>query len=817
MEQLKGFKLVVLVWFFVQIVQAQVVVTGVVMDGNTQKPLPNTEVYSKALVKTIRTDTAGKFLMSLEPTEQTLVFINYGYEILEYKINPIEKTNLIIELQTLGENLNEVVINQQRQKVFGIKKLKDVEGTAIYAGKKTEVVLIEQQVGNKASGNPRQAYAQVAGLNIYETEDAGLQLNIGGRGLDPNRSANFNTRQNGYDISADVLGYPESYYTPPLEALEEIQVIRGAASLQYGTQFGGLVNFKLKEPNRVKEIEIISRQGIGSFGLFNSFNSLSGTVDKVSYYTYFQYKDGDGFRPNSGFDSQNFYANVGYQFTENTKLTLESTYLTYLAQQAGGLTDKQFEENPNFSNRERNFFAVDWVLLNLKLEHQFSENTKGSLNVFRLDAQRNALGFREGGRPSTPDSPDIPRELIIDEFNNFGAEFRVLSNYHLFGIRNISLFGAKYYQSDNRSQQGIGNAGAAVDFSFNNEESSNSELIQSDFDLPNLNVALFGEHIFKLTNDFSVTPGFRFEYIKTESDGTFIEGTRVDQNTITRTVTEESKSLERNLFLLGLGLSYEPSKSFEAFANFSQNYRSVTFSDIQIESPNFIIDPNIQDETGYTFDLGVRGVIDDIIRYDVSGFSLFYDNRIDVARGNQSFRVLRSNVGAARILGIESLITANFSNWLFTENTGFHWQHFLNFAYTDSEFTDIFLPEEFQNNGLRKGNELQFVPKVNLKTGVELGYKNFKSSFQYTYISTQFTDSNNTPISVAAAGVTGEIPAYTIMDFSAEYTYKNWTLEAGVNNLLDESYFTRRATGYPGPGIIPSAPRNFYAVLQFKF
>jgi Fe(3+) dicitrate transport protein len=51
-----------------------------------------------------------------------------------------------------------------------------------------------------------------------------LQLSIGGRGLDPNRTSNFNTRQNGYDISADVLGYPESYYATPTEALEEIQL-----------------------------------------------------------------------------------------------------------------------------------------------------------------------------------------------------------------------------------------------------------------------------------------------------------------------------------------------------------------------------------------------------------------------------------------------------------------------------------------------------------------------------------------------------------------------------------------------------------------
>ena len=135
--------------------------------------------------------------------------------------------------------MSEVVVTQRKEKVFGLKQLKPVEGTAIYAGKKSEVVLLSNVQGNLASNNARQIYAQVAGLNIYENSIGGLQLNIGGRGLDPNRTANFNTRQNGYDISADVLGYPESYYTPPAEALQEIQVVRGAASLQYGTQFGG--------------------------------------------------------------------------------------------------------------------------------------------------------------------------------------------------------------------------------------------------------------------------------------------------------------------------------------------------------------------------------------------------------------------------------------------------------------------------------------------------------------------------------------------------------------------------------------------------
>jgi len=826
MIQSKVYNIIIGLFWCTQVLFSQAETKGIVTDKVTNKPISGVQIYSKSLGTTVYSNGAGKFSIQLEEGDQVLAFIELGYEILETTINSTNTTYIKVQLQPLSEQLNEVLITQQREKVFGIKKLKNVEGTAIYAGKKTEVVLVEQLVSNKASGNPRQAFAQVAGLNIFETEDAGLQLNIGGRGLDPNRSANFNTRQNGYDISADVLGYPESYYTPPLEALDEIQVVRGAASLQYGTQFGGLVNFKLKQPNPKKELELITRQGIGSFGLINSFTSLSGTIDKFSYYTYFQHKEGDGFRPNSDFDSQNFYANLGYQFTPKTKVTLESTYLTYLAKQAGGLSDDQFEEDPFVSLRPRNYFQVNWLLLNLKLEHEFSKKIRASLNVFTLDASRTALGFREG-RASIEDDFEIERELLIDEFNNWGAEGRVLTRYNLLGKNAVLLLGAKYYQSANRSQQGIGPDGGERDFSFQEERFPNSELTESDFDFPNLNLSLFGEHIFNISNTFTVTPGFRYEYIKTESDGFLVEKDRTSQTTVNR-LDPERKDFknERDFLLLGLGLSYKPSKLIEAFANFSQNYRSVTFNEIRIDRPRLTIDEDITDETGFTFDVGVRGEIDDIIRYDISGYSLLYDNRIDEARPidgrevgaeDRDNVIFRTNVGSAQIFGIESLITANFSNWFFADNSNFHWQQFLNTSYTTSEYSESFLSEEaFQENNI-VGNEVGFVPKLNLKTGLELGYRNFKSSFQYTYVSTQFSEALNSPITPPSGGLFGEIPAYSVVDFSSEFTYKKWKLEAGINNLLNERYFTRRATGYPGPGIIPSAPRSFYAVLQFKF
>ena len=67
-----------------------------------------------------------------------------------------------------------------------------------------------------------------------------------------------------------------------------------------------------------------------------------------------------------------------------------------------------------------------------------------------------------------------------------------------------------------------------------------------------------------------------------------------------------------------------------------------------------------------------------------------------------------------------------------------------------------------------------------------------------------------------ANAVNGLIPSYMVFDISSRYIIKRFQLECGINNLTNSSYFTRRAISYPGPGIIPSAPRNFYFTVQFE-
>lgn len=805
--RLKDFKIVLVLLLSIAS-HAQYKISGRVTNANTNQPVNQVEVYDKVSGLKATTNTLGYYEFETEKKSITLVFFSYEFEVTETTVSISENTEINIVINPLAVKLSEVEITARKAKVFELSRLKDVEGTAIYAGKKTEVILVDQSMANLASNNARQLYSQVAGLNIYQNDDAGLQLNIGGRGLDPNRTANFNTRQNGYDISADVLGYPESYYTPASEGLKEIQVIRGAASLQYGTQFGGLINFKMKEPNPNKPIELITRNTLGSFDLYTNFTSLSGTKDKFSYYTYFNYKKGDGFRPNSEFESKNLFAHLSYQFNDKTKLTGDVTYMRYLAQQGGGLTDTMFENDPYQSNRSRNWFQVDWLLYNIKLAHEFSERTNFTFNFFGLNASRDALGFRTN-RVDQID-PGAERDLIKGDFKNFGFETRLLSKYKVAEKDGTFLIGGKFYKADNYQQQGPGSDGIGPNFNFYTEEYPNYSN-QSQFDLPNLNVAIFGENIFYVSDKFSVTPGFRFEYIRTQSEGFYkYINTDAAGNVIFEETLEDNQDFDRSFVLLGLGLSYKPTISFEAYGNISQNYRSVTFSDINIINPAFAINPNITDEKGFTADLGIRGNYKSILSYDLGIFGLFYNGRIGFVQKVQSDNSIkneRGNVGDAVMFGVESLFDFNLKK-IINLNNDFSFNYFVNTSIISSEYT------ESDQIGV-KGNKVEFVPDLNLKTGLKFGYEDLSASVQYTYLSQQFTDATNS-VEGSISGVIGEIPSYDVLDVSLSYTYKRFKLETGINNLLNNAYFTRRATGYPGPGIIPSEPRTWYTTLQIK-
>lgn len=788
---------------------------GVVTNSSNER-LAFTEIYNKDTAEKFTANASGEFVIPIKKTgTYSFVFWKENYTYYTKTIQNLSSSiEISVVLTPLSVQLDEVLLIGGKEKVFAVKKLRDIEETAIYAGKKTEVIVVDNLIVNKSTNNARQVYSRAVGLTINDNTDGGLQLSIGSRGLDPNRTANFNTRQNGYDISADVLGYPESYYATPTEAVEEIQIIRGAASLQYGTQFGGMINFKVHQPSQ-KPIELTFRNTIGSYGLYTNFTSLGGTKGKFSYYTFFNYKQGDGFRPNSGFESQNYFVNLNYQFTESASLHFDYTHFNYLAQQAGGLTDLMFYQDFKQSNRERNWFKVNWNLYALRFKKRFSETANFSLQLFGLDASRESVGYR-ANRVSSIDPDQAARDLIIGNFVNWGAEARYLKTYELLDKQHTFVLGTKYYQSKNTAIQGPGTTGKDADFRLAIDQTPNYRF-QSNFTFPNLNISLFGENIFRLNSKLSITPGFRFENIKTQADGVYNQfGIFGDQTNF----VAENRVFERNFLLFGIGFSYKPTNFVETYANISQNYRSVTFNDIRVAQPNFIVDPNISDEKGFTSDIGVRGRIKEALSYDISTYLLYYDNKISFVSTN-SLNRLNTNIGTAITYGVEALLDWNIHKTFFKNYPDFTWNVFVNTAITDSEYIKTRIGELNDVADTQKlvGNKVEFVPLLNTKTGVGVGYKKAMLSFQYTYVSSQFTDASNSTISKDdnTIGIKGEIPAYGVADVSTSYVFGKFKIESGINNLFNTAYFTRRATGYPGPGIIPSEPLTMYLTLQYKF
>lgn len=740
----------------------------------------------------------GSFELTAKAPGMLLVFAP-GFRLYQERLATLTGQPLRIQLQPISEQLGEVQVRDSLPPAEGMRNLRAVEGFGIYAARKTEVVAVQQVTANLATNNARQVLAKVAGLNIWESDGAGLQLGIGGRGLSPNRTSNFNTRQDGYDMAADALGYPESYYSPPAEALDRIEIVRGAASLQYGTQFGGMVNFRLQTaPDSGWQVR--ARLTTGSFGFRSAYASAGWRKGRNDGFAFIQHKQGDGWRPNSGFDAQTAYLQTGWRSRNGKSYhKIAYTHMRYLAQQPGGLTDTQFELDPRESNRPRNWFAINWNLFAHEWEQELGPRTRYNARTFGLYAGRAALGNLE--RINVADAVVGNRTLIDGTYQNVGHESRLL---HRIGLSQL-LVGVRLYQGTTTARQGDASSGADADFRLLNPAYPEG----SDYRFPNQNAALFAEYLWQLGLRWKITAGLRAEYIRTRAEGFYRQ--RVFDfagNVVVDRRIDEATDRDRSFVIGGLGASYQAGERGEWYANFAQNYRAINFSDLRVVNPNFRIDPNLEDERGYTADIGYRGKPLPWLRVDGSLFWLFYNNKIgQLLRADQAplfldYR-LRTNVAAARSVGVELLLEAD----VWQGQKGHHWQLYTNFAYTHARYLR-------SNEPGIEGKQVELVPPVIVRGGLQHRFKNWRSAVQYSWVARHFSDATNAVRTATA--VEGRIPAYGVADWSLSYQIKHWRLEASVNNLLNTAYFTRRADGYPGPGIIPSDGRSFFLTLQYS-
>lgn len=698
--------------------------------------------------------------------------------------------------------LKEIIITDVKS-ITGMGYLGAHSGHQIYSGKKTEVILLDSLNANTAQNNPRQVLGRVPGANYSETEGSGFPANgIGFRGLNPTQSIETNTRQNGYNITADLFGYSESYYLPPLEAVERIEVIRGASSLQFGSQFGGVINYIMKKGNPYKSFEFTSQQTGGSFGLISSYNSIGGQLGNLNYFGYGQFKQSDGWRPNSQLRQFSGFGGLEYRVSDRLKLGLEYSLLRNKIQMAGGLSDDQFIADSRASFRERNWISSPWNVISAKAEYQVSDHTFLSLTSAQNLSRRSLVWRNEDGGPAAPDNIDpetneyVNREVENESFRNNTTEIRLFSRYKAHKMEGTLAGGIRiFYGQLHRQGGGEGTTGKNYDLTLLDPR------YEYDLTFTTGNLAPFIENTFKL-GKLEITPGLRMEYIRSQVKG-------YNPSEDDSEILQSDYSQDRHFLLAGLGTQYNLDNRNNLYGNITQAYRPIDYSSLTPLGSIAQVNPNLKDSKGYNADAGIRGIIRDYFNYDLSLFLLRYNNRIGIIEktgpSGQTYPY-RTNIANSTHKGIESYMELNLAK-LFSP---------LKRDYSISIFNSMALIDAKYTNGEFKGKSVEYAPKLINRTGLTAGWKNVSATYLLSYTSKSYGDAQNN-VTASEDAVSGLIPSYTVSDLSATLKLGRYNLKAGANNLVDKRYFTKRTDEYPGPGIIPSTGRSYYIGIGAKF
>lgn len=714
-------------------------------------------------------------------------------------------SSFAVHSQELSDTLKKVFLEgitvEGTRNNVDIKRLPAIQNNFIYSGKKNEWIDLNQKDFGVSEKYGRQLFAKVPGVFVYDMDGTGNQVNISTRGLDPHRGWEFNIRKDGIITNSDMYGYPASHYNVPMEAIDHIEMVRGTGSLQYGAQFGGMLNYVSKKAKKDKPFAFESINTVGSYGLLSSFNMLNGNLNKWTYSAWFAKKSLTGYRQSSDSKYNAEGIDVMYQATENLSLKIEWTHSNYLIHLAGALTDLQFKEDPKQASRNRNYYNPNIHIPSLQLNWKLSQNTQLNLNNSYLFGQRNSVLFDKP--TNVKDSINAQtfqynnRQVDIDNFNSFTSEARLLHHYKIGGAHNDLVTGYQLMRNDlHRRQLGKGSTGSDFDL----------DLITPgwgrDLHFKTNNLAIFIENKWSPVSNLAISAGLRYEIGQSDLSGK-----------VSYYPDEQLPNKIKHSFpLFGVNLEYKLNENSNIYTGWSQAYRPVILKDIVPSSLFEVSDKNLKDAYGYNAELGYRGNWK-FLRWDLSGFILRYDNRLGTLAQKDStgnLILFKTNIGNAETKGIECFVQSDFSL-----SSKLNLSIFSSTSFMDARYKKASIRNGNDNVNL-SGNKVESVPEWISRNGLTLKYNKWSVSALASYTSSSFADAINT-VNPSLNAASGLVPSYFLLDVNLSF-YLNEFLkfQLNCNNLLDKNYFTKRPQFYPGPGIWPSDGRTFSGTLSIK-
>ena len=708
--------------------------------------------------------------------------------------------------QNAVQQLDEVEVRADYDREVSGVFLPDVQGTKIHAGKKTSNIDLEQ-IPEISMDNYRQVIAKTPGLILSE-ENTPL-LSIGYRGYDPHRMQYFQVLEDGIPIHADMIGYPEAYYTPPLDAVESVEVIRGGAALMYGPQPAGAINFVMKKPPLDTPFTVQSTNILGSFDMYSNFTSFGGTLGRFGYYGYYNHQQTDGFREaNSDFFLNAWGGTFVLDATGSFRTYLNMTAYDETHGEPGGLT---LEEGPNAVNyttdrdgtsRFHDRMRVSRYAVSLINEWDISDTTLATFRTWwdyylRFSRRQNGGGF--GTLPTGPKSQTS--QIENQQFYNFGFEPRLSHSWEWLDNTHTLTGGMMFYYDWSPRVDQVGNSPTAMTGATVNQ--SNRETVY---------YSLFAENLFQFGN-LKITPGFRLENIW--------QSVRELVNT-SSFQTDVPLNDETNFNfapLFGIGVEYDFTPQIAVYANVSQAYRPPIFTQAVPTSPNTRVEGNLEEANIVNYEIGFQGDPTPWLTWDTSFFLIDNSDQVGTRAVNEGqITTVIENAGRSVVYGWDLYTELDFigladATWNSDAAPAAKGGERISSSWVDrygslSAFTALTLQTGEFLSGPNEGATPQYLSDYILRVGATYNWRDrVKLALLGNFVGATNASDNNASSRF--------IPAYSVWDLTAEVQVWRDTVSviAGVNNLFGADYYARIRSD----GIDPAAPRNWYAGVKVEF
>jgi len=766
--------------------------TGTVVD-QTGAAIPRASISVRraaaGFTREMASDGQGAFeLTDLLPGEYAVTVTSAGFTVAAERVTLRAGQARRLEFMLQVGSLSEDVVVLASEVSGNIERLRRLPGSVDIVDRET--------LDNANVMTTNEALRKIPGVNVRDEEGLGLRPNIGIRGLNPTRSNKVLLLEDGIPLTYAPYGDNASYYHPPIERFERVEVFKGGAQIGYGPQtISGLVNYITPAPPS-RSAGAVHVAG-GNRAYFNGHANYGNTIGSTGFLFDYMRKQADGSRENLHSELNDVNLKLTRSVGANQVWTLRNNYysedsnITY-----SGLRQAEWDADPRANPFKNDFFYVDRYGTSATHGYTFSGNVALTTNAYFTSFRRHwwRQSSNSGQRPNRASDPSCGGmanlsttcgiEGRLRQYYTLGVEPRLRVHHRAFGMMGEADFGARvHFERQIRRQENgatpTARSGQLVEHNLRSNEAYSAFA---------LNRFLFG--------DWTVTPGVRVEHVRFERTNQLPTANGATGNT------------DLTQVIPGIGLSHTIGSRVTTFAGVHRGFAPPRTEDV-IGINGSVID--LDAELSWNYEVGARTELARGVRLDGTFFRMDYENQIVQASLAGGVGATLTNGGSTLHQGVEvagRIDSAPMLDTMHNVSLRLAYTHVPVAKYTGVRFSNI---PGFGSTSI-SGNRLAYAPEHMLTFGV--GYaqpSGLDLLLEVVRTSDQFGDDLNT-VAGTADGQRGLIPAATVLNSAVNYDLGRATVFFTVKNLLDDTFIVDRSRG-----LLPSVPRLLQVGVRARF